>query len=129
MKATASGLVGRWNKAGTRYLLDRGFGGSSHGYLQISATPQKVLVHRIICEKFHGLPPSPKHQVNHKNGIRTDNRPVNLEWVSSKENLRHAVKILKSRRRDRKFDRQHALSLLKQGKTQKEVAISRGFKA
>ena len=49
-------------------------------------------VHRLVAEAF--IPnPHGKETVNHINGDKHDNRAVNLEWNTYKENNNHAVKV------------------------------------
>jgi hypothetical protein len=50
---------------------------------------RRYWLHRLIAEVFI---PNPKlrREVNHKNGIKSDCRVINLEWVSRSQNIRHA---------------------------------------
>jgi len=64
---------------------------SQKGYQRVNLAGKIVFVHRVIASAFLPIPSPDKTQINHKNGIKTDNRVENLEWVTNQENRDHAV--------------------------------------
>ena len=68
------------------------------GYLQIRAMIDGVryngLAHRLVWFHVNGSIPD-GFVINHKNGIKDDNRPSNLEIVSPSDNAKHAANELR----------------------------------
>ena len=61
--------------------------------LNYKGQEKRFYVHSLVATAFvegwrEGL------EVNHKNGVKTDNRAENLEWVTSSENKQHARDVL-----------------------------------
>lgn len=58
-------------------------------FLTIVGVRRIHAVRKLVALTFLGERTTPKHQINHKNGVRDDDQVENLEYLTSRENTLH----------------------------------------
>lgn len=92
-------IANRWGTSTVRMFKPRHLQPvkCGNGYLSFTLCGDNVrrrsLIHRIVLSSFCPREDEDSMQVNHKNGIRDDNRLLNLEWLTCSDNIKHAHKF------------------------------------
>lgn len=110
---------------------------ASSGYLVVGlyneAGKKVVRVHRIICETFHGSPPTSEHHSAHNDGCRINNRAENLRWATQIENeldkLRHGTWSIGSMNGRAKITEAQAKAIRADKRVARIVALDFGISA
>lgn len=66
--------------------------GAGYRAVMFSMGGPKMYVHRLVAEAF--IVGDTTLQVNHKDGVKSNNSASNLEWVTASDNARHSTHIM-----------------------------------
>lgn len=91
-KSRRGNLVSRTRKGGIIVLKEAK--GYLRAHLCMGGKAKPIMAHRLVAIAFT---PNPNNypEINHKNGIRSENRVENLEWCTKSQNIRHCYDVLK----------------------------------
>jgi hypothetical protein len=82
---------------GTRVgkILKRRLTRDGYAYVRVNkkGISKDLRIGKSVCEAFHGPCPKGK-QCNHKDGVKLNDVPENLEWATPSENITHSVFVL-----------------------------------
>jgi len=80
---------------GCHRILKQSIRGKPSGYLAVSLSKNNIKkthsIHVLVARAFIDNPKK-LNDVNHKDGVKTNNNGDNLEWVTKRENILHAIK-------------------------------------
>lgn len=89
-KISNLGRIKSFNRSSNGYILKSNSVGRGYQEIQLhnSGSSKQYIVHRLVAKAF--IPnPNNYELVNHKNGVASDNRVINLEWRDSKYNNKY----------------------------------------
>lgn len=80
-------MYGRCSRCASSARVGTGRWVTAKGYVEMSTPDGRILEHRFVIEGLLGRRLLKGENVHHKNGVKNDNRPDNLElWVSFQPN-------------------------------------------
>lgn len=85
------------NSKGTMFFGHK----DDNGYIRVSVNEKLYRMHTLVARAFIPNPDNKPH-VNHKDGVRDNNKLENLEWVTRSENMQHAYDTGLNKRKNKK---------------------------
>jgi predicted XRE-type DNA-binding protein len=85
-------------RTGSRFLKNRILKADKYGPYDLTTLAKnkkshKFTTHSLVINHFGPPKPSPKHECNHIDGIKSNNGTTNLEWMTPQENTQHSFDL------------------------------------